>query len=146
MVPVNTHVPTFPTLGSPWVIAHHLCEAHDGVPLLPSLLIISSGLAIPEGSDYLDGEDVYHHWPPPLVPSLTDRWRGSQAGETSASVLSTAAHAGSLLSWKVRSLAGNEKTLEFWLSVCRARSPGGQEPKLKGLVGLSLPDTVTRTV
>ncbi len=55
----------------------------------------SSSLAIPEGSDYLDGEDVYHHWLPPLVPSLADRWRGSQAGETSASVLSPAAHAGS---------------------------------------------------
>jgi hypothetical protein len=37
------------------------------------------------------------------VPSLADRWRGAQAGETSASVLSPAAHAGSLLSREVRS-------------------------------------------
>lgn len=80
MVPVNTHVSHVPRLGSPWVIAHHLCEALDGVSSLPSLLILPSGLAVPEGSDYLDGEDVYHHWLPPLVPSLTDRWRGSQAG------------------------------------------------------------------
>ncbi len=52
-------------------------------------------LASPEGSDYLDGKDVYHHWLSPLVPSLTDRWRGAQAGETSASVFCPAAHAGS---------------------------------------------------
>jgi hypothetical protein len=31
-------------------------------------------------------EGMSHHWTFPLVPSLTDRWRGSQAGETSASV------------------------------------------------------------
>lgn len=85
------------------MIAHHLCEALDGVSALPSLLILPSGLAVPEGSDYLDGKDVYHHWLPPLVPSLADRWRGAQAGETSASVLSPAAHAGSLLSREVRS-------------------------------------------
>ena len=48
-------------------------------------------------------EGMSHHWPFPLVPSLTDRWRGAQAGETSASVLSPAAHAGSLLSREVRS-------------------------------------------
>jgi hypothetical protein len=36
------------------------------------------------------------------VPSLADRWRGAQAGETSASVFSTAAHAGSLLSRSAR--------------------------------------------
>ena len=59
--------------------------------------------ANPGGSDYLDGKDVYHHWLSPLMPSLADRWRGAQAGETSASVLSPAAHAGSLLSREVRS-------------------------------------------
>jgi len=80
-----------------------LCGAHSGVILPAQLLKRVSSLAIPEGSDYLDGEDVYHHWLPPLVPSLADRWRGSQAGETSASVLSPAAHAGPLLSREVRS-------------------------------------------
>lgn len=120
---------TSPLLGSPWVIAHHLCEALDGVirPAQPADL--SSGLAIPEGSDYLDGKDVYHHWLSPLVPSLTDRWRGAQAGETSASVSSTAAHAGSLLSRWVRSLAGNEKTLKVWLSRVTARFPFGMRTK-----------------
>lgn len=58
MVPVNIHVFYVPRLGSPWVIAHHLCEALDGVSTLPSLLILPSGLAVPEGSDYLDGRYV----------------------------------------------------------------------------------------
>ncbi len=99
------------------MIAHHLCEALDGVirPAQPADL--SSGLAIPEGSDYLDGKDVYHHWLSPVVRSLTDRWRGAQAGETSASVLSSAAHAGSLTIAGGAVSGANKKTLEVWLSV-----------------------------
>jgi len=74
-------------------------------------------------------EGMSHHWPFPLVPSLTDRWRGSQAGETSASVLSPAAHAGSLLSREVRSAAsGHEKSLKAWLSVC-GHAPEGMRTK-----------------
>ena len=102
MVPVNTRVLHVSRLGSPWVIAPSSAEHTRGYLPCPATDLVSS-LAVPEGSDYLDGEDVYHHWLPPLVPSLADRWRGSQAGETSASVLSPAAHAGSLLSREVRS-------------------------------------------
>ena len=61
------------------------CGALLGYLPCPATDLVSS-LAVPEGSDYLDGEDVYHHWLPPLVQSLADRLRGSQAGETSASV------------------------------------------------------------
>jgi hypothetical protein len=96
MVLVNTHLLCDQRLGSPWVIAPSL-RSTVGVILPAQTSNDELILAIPEGSDYLDGEDVYHHWLPPLVPSLADRWRGSQAGETSASVFSTAAHAGSLL-------------------------------------------------
>ncbi len=117
MIPVNTRVLQVPCLVSPWVIAPSYAEHTWGI--CPAQLLISvCSLAVPEGNDYLDGEDVYHHWLPPLVPSLADRWRGSQAGETSASVLSTAAHAGSLLRGRCGQESGHKKTLEAWLSVC----------------------------
>ena len=90
----------------------------------PATDLVSS-LAVPEGSDYLDGEDVYHHWLPPLVQSLADRLRGSQAGETSASVFSMAAHAGSL-TIVIGTVTGKEKTLKAWFSVYQAR------PHLRG--------------
>ena len=120
MVLVNTHLLCDQRLGSPWVIAPSSAEHCRGYPPCPATDLVCS-LAIPEGSDYLDGEDVYHHWLPPLVQSLTDRLRGSQAGETSASVFSTAAHAGSLLRGRCGRESGHEKTLKAWLSVCQAR-------------------------
>ena len=58
MIPVNIRVLQVQRLAPPWVIAHTYAKHAMGVSALPSLLIISSGLAVPEGSDYLDGKDV----------------------------------------------------------------------------------------
>jgi hypothetical protein len=57
MVPVNTRVLHVPRLGSPWVIAPSL-RSTGGVILPAQPLISVCSLAIPEGSDYLDGRYV----------------------------------------------------------------------------------------
>ena len=57
MVPVNTRVLHHPRLGSPWVIAPSLAQHTRGYPPCPATDLVCS-LAIPEGSDYLDGRYV----------------------------------------------------------------------------------------
>ncbi len=79
-----------PMRSTRWGVSHHAQILEAGSQQTLEAAIISM-------------EDMSHHWILPLVPSLADRWRGAQAGETSASVLSPAAHAGSLLSREVRS-------------------------------------------
>jgi hypothetical protein len=83
-------------------------------------------------------EDMSHHWILPLVPSLADRWRGLRAGETLASVLSPAAHAGSLTIAGGAVSGANKKTLEVWLSRVTARSLSGENQSSRAS-GLSLP-------
>jgi hypothetical protein len=120
MVPVNTRVLHVSRLGSPWVIAPSSAEHTRGYLPCPATDLVSS-LAVPEGNDYLDREDVYHHWLPSLVLSLVE---GSVARRrvrprpvfSLQQPMQAHCYRG-----RCGRESGHEKSLKAWLSVCRAR-------------------------
>ncbi len=94
-----------------WGVSHHAQILEAGSQQTLEAAIISM-------------EGMSHHWPFPLVPSLADRWRGLRAGETLASVLSPAAHAGSLTIAGGAVSGGEKKPLRFG-SPCDGTFPFG---------------------